>query len=484
MWQWTGLCNLKISLTVHRSLKSLSVVFVVLFVGVAAAIVPPARYTRYDEVEPILAEAADALPPGAATRASLRAEAPWNAWIASRDTEIRARLARGDEDTIINWLLFGTSFTAAPRVLLETSTIGEAAVVRRAAMSIGQRIEDFLRAMAAPGTDERRRFARRFLEEKGYSFGTPAEVGRVREHVLEAIQHMAEEQLDLSAQVGGTGTADAATDFERSSRLFQARGLSLDTSLAPNFALDRSLAAMKARGLLSPGGVRRVAIVGAGLDFADKDAGFDFYPQQTVQPFAVLDSLRRLGLAPAGGDAEIVALDISPRIIDHITRARSRALAGASYTLRLPLPRNRAWLPEFRDYWKAFGDQIGVPAPVTVSRAIAAQTDVRAVRLPPATVQHLSVADLNIITQRLDGQAFDLVIATNVLIYYDTLDQSIALANIDAMLGSAGFLLTNTELPVTGASSMELVDALTTIYTGAQDGDHILWYRRKAGPLR
>ena len=55
---------------------------------------------------------------------------------------------------------------------------------------------------------------------------------------------------------------------------------------------------MKARGLLKPGAVRRVAIVGPGLDFADKDVGFDIYPQQTLQPFAVLDSLKRLGLAP------------------------------------------------------------------------------------------------------------------------------------------------------------------------------------------
>ena len=92
--------------------------------------------------------------------------------------------------------------------------------------------------------------------------------------------------------------ATPSTEFVQRSRLFRTRGLSLDTSLAANYSVEQALAAMKARGLLKPGAVRRVAIVGPGLDFADKDVGFDFYPQQTLQPFAVLDSLKRLGLAP------------------------------------------------------------------------------------------------------------------------------------------------------------------------------------------
>ena len=73
--------------------------------------------------------------------------------------------------------------------------------------------------------------------------------------------------------------------------------------------VEQALAAMKGRGLFKPGTVKRVAIIGPGLDFADKDVGFDFYPQQTLQPFAILDSLTRLGLAPPPGSAEIVLLD-------------------------------------------------------------------------------------------------------------------------------------------------------------------------------
>jgi hypothetical protein len=194
------------------------------------------------------------------------------------------------------------------------------------------------------------------------------------------------------------------------------------------------MAAMKARGLLKAGEIRRVAIVGPGLDFADKDVGWDFYPQQTVQPFAVLDSIRRLGLGPSPGGPEIVLLDISPRIINHVTEARARAAKGIGYTLHLPLPKATPWQPEIRKYWQTFGDRIGAPVPATAPKAILDQVELRAVRARPSEVQRLSVADVNIVTQRLDGEAFDLVIATNVFVYYDVFEQALALANIDAMM--------------------------------------------------
>lgn len=38
-------------------------------------------------------------------------EAAWPDRIARHDREVRARLEQGDEDTIVNWMLFGTSFT-------------------------------------------------------------------------------------------------------------------------------------------------------------------------------------------------------------------------------------------------------------------------------------------------------------------------------------------------------------------------------------
>jgi hypothetical protein len=227
-----------------------------------------------------------------------------------------------------------------------------------------------------------------------------------------------------------------------------------------------------------------VAIVGPGLDFADKDVGLDIYPQQTLQPFAVLDSLKRLGLAPATGDPEIVLLDISPRIIDHVTQARGRAAKNIGYTLNLPLPRSTPWLPDVRTYWKTFGDQIGAPAQAPASKAVADAADLRAVRVRPSAVQRMSVLNVNIVTERVDGEAFDLVVATNVFIYYDVLEQALAMSNVEAMLKPGAFLLANVSAPKLMSVTLRPVDTTTTLYTraaGARESllDFIVWYQAR-----
>jgi hypothetical protein len=290
---------------------------------------------------------------------------------------------------------------------------------------------------------------------------------------------VASEQDQVQQELGATASADPAAEFVQRSTLYRARGLSLDTSLLPNYSVDQALTAMKARGLLKPGAVRRIAIVGPGLDFADKDVGFDFYPQQTLQPFAVLDSLVRLGLTPAPGDAEVVLLDISPRIIDHVKQARARATKNVGYTLNLPLPTNTTWLPEVRAYWQTFGDRIGAPAPAGVSKAIAELAELRAVRARPSVVQRMSILDVNIVTERLDGQAFDLVIATNVFIYYDPFEQALALSNVEAMLGRGGVLLANFAAPRLTSIAIRPIETTTTLYARTANEairDFIVWY--------
>lgn len=60
--------------------------------------------------------------------------------------------------------------------------------------------------------------------------------------------------------------------------------------------------------------VRQRAIVGPGLDFADKLRGYDFYPPQTIQPFAVIDSLIHHGLSDAA-TLRVTAFDLSPQAL-------------------------------------------------------------------------------------------------------------------------------------------------------------------------
>jgi hypothetical protein len=449
----------------------------------AAAAVAPARFVRFSEARPILTELAGTLPPGLNDLTPAQMETAWPGWIERKDREVRARLDQGDEDTIVNWMLFGTSFTTRPRAVLgavESGTAGDRElVVRRTIELISARLDDLLTALAAPGNDERRLFARALLQRKGLRFATVAEREAARTYLLAAVIRVASEQEQIDQELGATSSGDPITEFVQRSRLFRTRGLSLDTSLIPNHSIEQALAAMKARGLLTHGSVRRVAIVGPGLDFADKEVGFDIYPQQTLQPFAVLNSLKRLGLVPSPGDPEIVLLDISQRIIDHVTQARARAARNIGYTLNLPLPRSTPWLPDVRAYWQTFGDQIGASAPAQASKAIEDVAQLRAVRARPSDVRRMSVLNVNIVTDRLDGEAFDLVIATNVFIYYDVLEQALAMSNIEAMLKPGAFLLANVSAPNLTAVTIDPVDTTTTRYAPNLI-DFIVWYKAHA----
>jgi chemotaxis methyl-accepting protein methylase len=74
---------------------------------------------------------------------------------------------------------------------------------------------------------------------------------------------------------------------------------------------------------------------------------------------------------------------------------------------------------------------------------------------------------------------FDLIVATNILVYYDAFEQSLALANIAKMLKPGGVFLTN--YAVAPQPPMEPAANLTTTvyFDRQQNGDTIYCYRRR-----
>ena len=76
----------------------------------------------------------------------------------------------------------------------------------------------------------------------------------------------------------------------------------------------------------------------------------------------------------------------------------------------------------------------------------------------------MSVLNVNIVTERLDGEPFDLVIATNVFIYYDVLEQALAMSNVEAMLKPGAFLLANFSAPNLTSVTIRPVETTTTLY--------------------
>src|SRR5665213_2334832 len=303
-------------------------------------------FTPYAAAKPILDARSESLP------AELKDadEARWTAWSQKEDKAIRARLQQGDMDSMVNLLLFGTSFTTQPRIGVENITGASKAGVLRA------RVDDLVAGLHSPGDNERLIFLRGLLRGKGLDPAAPGETGVF---IYKNLERVLQERRTLAARAAEARPASA---LDRLS-LFRDRGVSLDTGIFPSYSIEQTLRDLKKQGVLREGQVTRVAVIGPGLDFADKneESAYDYYPQQTVQPFALYDSLVRLGLA-RGNAVSLSIFDISSRVIDHLRRAREAARKGKGYVIQLPrdiarpldniafaLPRRFARAPEMVD---------------------------------------------------------------------------------------------------------------------------------------
>lgn len=476
-----------------KEAKSVLLTVAALLISSALAVGgPPAAvsYTPFSDAEPILDALGEVVPPGLRAKSHQELESLWTSWVKSRDAEIRERLNQGDEDTVINLLLFGTSFTQQPRLTAaqlkklspDPNQVVEGEPGTELRGLIQSRVQDLIIGMDSPGNNERLLFARKVAERAGIEFTDVNGKEKAARHLYESYLRILTEQSSYQQLLSAAHSlGDATEEFAERSKIYKDRGLSLDTSLPPDFALEAALTTMRDRGLLSAGSVGRVGIIGPGLDFTDKQEGYDFYRTQTVQPFAVMDSLVRLGLARPG-KLEVDSLDLSSRVLEHVERARHAALQGRPYTIQLPRDPLRGWKPELVAYWKRFGDQIGGSVPPVAVPPSLQGIESRAVAVRPAFVKRMRALDVNIVLQREEvpeKAKFDLLVATNVLVYYDTFEQSLALANIQSMLRPGGFLLTNNLLLELPSVKMRSEDYVSVEYSSRPaDGDRILWYRR------
>jgi len=467
---------------IMRRRNLLSVILILVIVSIAPSILaqtPKAEFMSFESAQPVLTQMKDSLPAELKGKGKLDAKT-WASWVEQRDAGIRRRLETGEEDTLTNLLRFGVTFTK--EYPIDRDYLGRYGHSTLVDSFAEHRAEDLVRALASPTSNEGMQHMRVLLEKKGFSFKTPRERARLKKYLLANLARMRDEFIRFTEQLEKGNLSEA-------SHLYAERGISLDSNLWPDFALDKHLRGMVKKGLLKPGSVRRVAIVGPGLDFANKEDGNDFYPPQSIQPFAVIDSLVRLGLSDPKS-LELYTLDISPSINIHLAHARERALRGKAYAVQLPwssaVPRSREYLAEFSPYWQALGDQIGAPAkPVPLpSGPSTGQVHLRAVTIRPEIVTRVTPLDTNIVFQRLTfvtpEQQFDLVIGTNIFVYYEAFEQGLARANLSSILKPGGYLLSNDLLSDKAPSRLTEVERTTIeLSTKPPLTDYIFCYRRE-----
>jgi hypothetical protein len=384
---------------------------------------------------------------------------------------------------MVNLLLYGSSFTKQPRIKVEGLTEASKAGTLRA------RVDDLVTGLGNPGDNERLVFLGSLLRSKGIDPSSPGETGvfiyNNLQRVIQEMWTLAKRVEEAKLLTGPDAAPDPSAIFNWRPGLFRDRGVSLDTRMFPNFSIEQALRDLKKRGVLHEGQVARVAVIGPGLDFIDKneETSYDYYPQQTLQPFALYDSLVRLGLAKANA-VSMSIFDISSRVIDHIQRARERARKNIGYVIQLPRELAPPWPADVAAYWSSLGDRVGTAVtpipppeifqPINGGRGL----ETRAIRVRPEVVLTCQPVDLNIVLERInlpEARRFDLIVATNIFIYYDTFERSLALENAGAMLKHGGLLLTNDQLPEVPGGSMGLAGLTDVPY----NRDAVGWYRKR-----
>jgi hypothetical protein len=203
---------------------------------------------------------------------------------------------------------------------------------------------------------------------------------------------------------------------------------------------------------------------------------------QTIQPFAILEAVVRLGLATPAPLA-LTAFDLNPAVLAHIKQA-----AGQPYVIQLPRPSQDELNPAALAYWQHFGDVIGtsipaIPPPPSLKGSVLS----RSISISPRYTAHFTAVDLDIVAQTLDpppGAGFDLVIATNILLYYDLFHQALAKAAIARLLNPGGLLLVNHALPAQPASLLQYLGRRSVSYNSTSGDDAVVYPQKKYSKMR
>jgi hypothetical protein len=354
--------------------------------------------------------------------------ADFNSRIAAIDRDARIRVSEGDFDHLVFYVLQSTHFTKLPpiepalsaRRLLATDGFRRG---RQVPPDEAARIRAFVPAIASKDREPRLAYFRTL-------------VGSARGDELRALVelHYVRAMSFLYQKEFASRSPDAAA------RLYQSRGLSTDTAVEAGYAVHTGLGVLKE---LDPTRrIRRVLIVGPGMDLAPRTGMLESGPPESYQPWAVIDALLSLGLSRLG-DLEVVGADINPRVVDHLRASREKA-PHLQLVTGIGESDSLTFAPGYLEYFKELGRAVGrvrggpPTPPGHLSKAVTVSAKATAM---------LRAEPLNIVTERLTGDPFDLVIATNILPYFGGVELALALSNIASMVAPGGVFLHNDTRP-------------------------------------
>jgi hypothetical protein len=376
--------------------------------------------------------------------------ASFAAWVDEVARTNLRRVREGDLDHLVFYVLQSRHFTrlapiepalsskalvealgAADRDAFLQLAAGAVPVVPR---SVRLRVSAFLRAIDAQDPDPRLSYFRGLV---GITYpDRPARAEAIAREYLRVMRFLYHKEFIAQRSAGPE---------EAVARLYRTRGLSTDTSVEAGYLVYQALGIL--RSLDPTRSVRRVLIVGPGIDLAPRTGLRDDEPLVSYQPWTVIDALLDLGLSRLD-DLQVVGADINPRVVEHLERCRLSPPALA-LTGSLRESATLTFSGGYRDYAARVGATIGGGAGLPAATAARhGQAGKQLVLVRPDVVRTLRAQTLDIVTERLQDDRFDLVVATNVLAYLDDRELILAMSNIAGMLAPGGTLLHNEGRPL------------------------------------
>jgi hypothetical protein len=397
--------------------------------------------------------------------------AGFDAKVADLDRAARNRVHDGDYDHLVFYVLQSTHFTTLPPIepALSAKQAFIAGMTDRQPLAlpadVEARVSAFLAAVESADADPRLAYFRALLQPARQM--PPA----MRRNLVALLYTRT--MLFLYIKEFAARQAGGAE------HLYESRGLSTDTAVEAGYAVHAGLGVLK--GLEPSKRIRRVLIVGPGLDLAPRTGLLESGPPESYQPWAVIDALAGLGLSTPG-DLEIVGADINPRVVDHlrasaVTPPVLHLVTGIAESDTLSL------VAGYREYFASLGGGVGRVQTGSGPAGHLAKT----VAVSAAAARALRAEPLDIVSERLGGETFDLIVATNILPYFGHVERLLAFTNMAAMLAPGGVLLHNDPRPevlddaaAAGLPAEQLRQVMIADVKGAPPlGDTIVLHRRR-----
>jgi hypothetical protein len=433
---------------------------------------------------------ADVAPLHARLEAHGLTSAAFQSYVERTGREHARRVRDGDVDHLVFYWLQSTRFTSLPPIEpalsakawvdslepadRETFLRESRASAARIPAPVKARLAALLRALDSASHDPRLQYFRELVKT---AFPVPRErEAALLDEYLRTMRFMY--QKEFVAQ-------RSPNRVEAVAELYRTRGLSTDTAVEAGYLVHLGLEVIKS---LEPDRrIRRVLIVGPGLDIAPRTSLLEVGPPESYQPWAIIDALLALGLSRED-DLTVMGADINPRVVNHLRRAHA-APPALTLVSEIRDSDTVTLSEEYRQYFARLGGAAGE----AVGGATAIDADSgrlrKTVRIRAAAARVLAAETLDVVTERLDGPPFDLIVATNILPYFDDVELMLAMGNVGRMLAPGGVFLHNEGRPLVRDAAAALgfpflQSRQVTIATvrGAPPLFDSVWLHRKTAP--